>query len=131
MCIRDSFSRLDSGGFNDPHSQSAKADAYLTSTFHVKDPALSLVVESKVSADDATTTADAMALEQAIAGEKGVTKTLSYWSAGHAPALLSKDGKSAYIFIYTAASDPSSSKDVAKLIQDKYDGTYKLSLIHI
>ena len=125
------FSRLDSGGFNDPHSQSAKADAYLTSTFHVKDPALSLVVESKVSADDATTTADAMALEQAIAGEKGVTKTLSYWSAGHAPALLSKDGKSAYIFIYTAASDPSSSKDVAKLIQDKYDGTYKSLRVYV
>ena len=125
------FSRLDSGGFNDPHSQSAKADAYLTSTFHVKDPALSLVLESKVSADDATTTADAMALEQAIAGEKGVTKTLSYWSAGHAPALLSKDGKSAYIFIYTAASDPSSSKDVAKLIQDKYDGTYKSLRVYV
>jgi len=125
------FSRLDSGGFNDPHSQSAKADAYLTSTFHVKDPALSLVVESKVSANDAATTADAMALEQAIAGEKGVTKTLSYWSAGHAPALLSKDGKSAYLFIYTAASDPSSSKDVAKLIQNKYDGTYKSVRVYV
>jgi len=125
------FSRLDSGGFNDPHSQSAKADAYLTSTFHVKDPALSLVVESKVSADDPTTTADATALEAALAGERGVTKTLSYWSAGHAPALLSKDGKSAYIFIYTAASDPSSSKDVAKLIQDKYDGTYKSLRVYV
>ena len=125
------FSRLDSGGYNDPNSQSAKADAYLTSTFHVKDPALALVVQSTNSVSDALTVADASALEKAIAAESGVTKTLSFWSAGGAPALKSIDGKSGYLFIYTAASDPSASKDVAKLIQSKYDGSYKSLHVYV
>jgi RND superfamily putative drug exporter len=125
------FSRLNNGGFNDPHSQSAKADAYLTSTFHVKDPALALVVSSQNSVSDPMTLADANALEKSISIELGVTKTLSYWSAGAAPALKSKDGKSGYLFIYTADSDPSNSKDVAKLIQNKYDGTYKSLHVYV
>ena len=119
------FPRLNSGGYNDPNSQSAKADAYLTATFHVKDPALALVVKSANSVSDLATVADAMKLEKSISGEKGVTKTLSFWSAGGATSLKSIDGKSGYLFIYTAASDPSTSKDVAKLIQAKYDGMYR------
>ncbi len=125
------FSRLNSGGYNDPTSQSAKADKYLTSVFHVKDPALAIVVESKSSISDPTTSADAVALEKSVAGEPGVTKTLSYWSAGGATALKSTDSKSGYLFVYTADSDPSTSKDVAKLIQDKYDGTYKSLHVYV
>ncbi len=125
------FTRLDSGGYNDPNSQSAKADAYLTSTFHVKDPAIALVVQSTNSVSDALTVADASALEKAVASESGVTKTLSFWSAGGASALKSIDGKSGYLFIYTAASDPSASKDVAKLIQSKYDGVYKSLHVYV
>jgi len=71
------FPRLDSGGYNDPHSQSAKASSYLTSTFHVKDPALALVVQSSTSVTDPTTTADAASLEKSISAEPGVVKTLS------------------------------------------------------
>ena len=125
------FSRLNGGGYNDPNSQSAKADAFLTSTFHVKDPALALVVKSTNSVSDPTTVADATALEKSIAGEKGVTKTLSFWSAGSATSLKSIDGKSGYLFIYTADSDPSRSKNVAKLIQNKYDGTFKSLHIYV
>ena len=119
------FPRLNSGGYNDPNSQSATADAYLTSTFHVKDPAIALILQSISSVSDPSTIADAAALEKSVAGEKGVTKTLSFWSAGGATSLKSIDGKSGYLFIYTAANDPSTSKDVAKLIQNKYDGIYK------
>ncbi len=125
------FSRLNSGGYNDPHSRSAKADAYLVSTFHVKDPAVALVVSSQKSVTDPQTIADAAALEKSISAEVGVTKTLSYWSAGGAPALKSIDGKSGYLFIYTGDSDPSNSKDVAKLIQNKYDGAYKSLRVYV
>ena len=125
------FSRLDSGGFNDPNSPSAKADAYLTSTFHVKDPALALVIQSTSAVSDPVTVADAIALEKAVAAEPGVTKTLSFWSAGGASALKSVDGKSGYLFIYTAATDPSASKDVAKSIQSKYDGEYKSLRVYV
>ena len=123
--------RLSSGGYNDPASQSAKADAYLTTTFHVKDPALVLVVDSKTSVTDPTTVADAAALEKTMSGELGVTKVLSYWSAGGAPALKSVDGKAGYLFVYTANNDPGGSTDLAKLIQKKYDGTYKSLRVYV
>ena len=123
--------RLDNGGYNDPNSDSVKAASYLASTFHVKDPALALVVQSTNSVTDPTTAADALSLEKAIAQESGVTKTLSFWSAGGAPALKSIDGKSGYLFVYSTASDPSTSKDLAKLIQSKYDGTYKSLHVYV
>ena len=125
------FPRLSAGGYNNPASESTKADNYLTSTFHVKDPALALVVDSKTSVTDPATFADASALEKAIAAEPGVTKTLSYWTAGGAPALKSKDGKAGYLFVYTAKSDPGNSTDIAKSIQKKYDGTYKSLRVYV
>jgi len=123
--------RLDNGGYNDPHSDSVKAATYLSTTFHVKDPALSLVLQSSNSVTDPTSAADAAALEKAISQESGVTKTLSYWSAGRAPALKSVDGKAGYLFVYSGAGDPSTSKDLAKLIQAKYDGTYKSLRVYV
>jgi RND superfamily putative drug exporter len=125
------FPRLSSGGYNDPSSQSAKADSYLISTFHVKDPALALVVDSKTAVNDPITVADATSLEKAVAAEVGVTKTLSFWSAGGAPALKSTDGKAGYLFVYTAKTDPGTSTDLAKLIQKKYDGTYKSLRVYV
>jgi len=125
------FPRLSTGGYNDPSSQSAKADNYLASTFHVKDPAIAIVVDSKTSVSDPTTIADATSLERAVAAETGVTKTLSYWSAGGAPALKSTDGKAGYLFVYTASTDPGGSTDIAKLIQKKYDGTYKSLHVYV
>src|ERR1019366_10483464 len=125
------FSSLNSGGYNDPSSQSAKADKYLSSTFHLKDPAIALIVQSNSSVTDPATIADAAALEKSISVEPGVTKTLSYWSAGGVSTLKSTDGKSGYLFIYTAASDPTASKDVAKSIQNKYDGTYKSLHVYV
>ena len=123
--------RLSSGGYNDPASQSAKADAYLTTTFHVKDPALVLVVDSRTSVTEPTTVTDAAVLEKAISSEAGVNKVLSYWSAGGAPALKSIDGKAGFLFVYTANNDPGGSTDLAKLIQKKYDGTYKSLRVYV
>jgi RND superfamily putative drug exporter len=123
--------RLDNGGYNDPHSESTKAASYLAATFHVKDPALALVVQSTTSVSDPKTVADAMALEKSIAQESGVSKVLSYWSAGGAAALKSVDGKSGYLFIYTPSGDPSTSKDLAKFIQSKYDGSYKSLRVYV
>jgi len=41
------FGKLDSGGYSDPKSDSAKVFEYLTDVFKVKDPAVVLVVETK------------------------------------------------------------------------------------
>ena len=57
------FSRLDSGGYSDPKSESAKVWTYLTDTFKVKDPAVVLVVKSKTSVDDPAVIETALELE--------------------------------------------------------------------
>ena len=117
------FARLSNGGYNDPKSDSTKVSAYLANTFHVKDPAIVLAVDAGKSVSDPTVVTNATALESAIRSEPGVTKTLSYWSTGGAPTLMSKDGNASYIFIYSTESDPSTATDLAKRIQAKYDGT--------
>ena len=123
--------RLDNGGYNDPKSDSVKAANYLGSTFHVKDPALAIVVKSATSVTDPTTAADEASLEKAISQEAGVSKVLSYWSAGGAPALKSIDGKSGYLFVYSTAGDPSTAKDLAKNVQSKFDGSYKSLRVYV
>ena len=85
------FGKLDSGGYNDPKSDSAKAFEYLTDVFKVKDPAVVLVVETTNGVNDPAVVATATKLETSIKGESGVGSTLSYWSAGGAPTLKSSD----------------------------------------
>ena len=119
------FAKLDSGGYSDPKSDSAKAATYISDTFHVKDPAAILVVRSNNDVTDPVAVSDAASLESAIKAEKGVAKTLSYWSAGGAPTLVSQDKKAAYFFIYSTEVDPLKAKDLGKIIETKYEGTYK------
>ena len=117
--------RLSGGGYTNPNSDSAKATAYLTSTFHVKEPALVIEVKSPSLITDPAVAASATSLEKSIAVEKGVAKTLSYWSAGGAPSLASKDQHAAYLFVYAQQSDLYKTADLGKLIASKYDGTFQ------
>ena len=117
--------RLSSGGYTNPNSDSAKATSYLTSVFHVQDPALILEVKSPSLITDPAVAASAAALEKSVAGEKGVLKTLSYWSAGGAPSLASRDQHAAYLFIYSTEKDLYKTSDLGKLIAAKYDGTFQ------
>jgi RND superfamily putative drug exporter len=117
--------RLSSGGYTIPNSDSAKANDYLTSTFHVQGPALVLEVKSASLITDPVVTASALALEKSISGEKGVLKTLSYWSAGGAPSLASKDQHAAYLFIYSTESDLYKTSTLGKLVAAKYDGNFQ------
>ena len=95
------FGKLDSGGYNDPKSDSSKAFEYLTDVFKVKDPAVVLVVETKDGLTEPDVVASATKLETALKSEAGVGSTLSYWSAGGAPSLKSSDSKSAFLFVYS------------------------------
>ena len=116
------FSRLDSGGYSDPKSESSKAAKYLTETFKVKDPAIIFAIDAGKSVSDPAVVAEATKIESELRANKAVTKTLSYWSAGGAPSLMSKNGQAAYLFIYTVQKDPLQAKDLAKKLQAKYDG---------
>jgi RND superfamily putative drug exporter len=119
------FSKLDSGGYSDPKSDSAKVFEYLTDVFKVKDPAVVLVVETKDGITNPNVIASVTKLETEIKAEPGVGSTLSYWSAGGAPALKSSDGKSAYLFIYSEDVDWGNIQNLGKRIQANYDGKYE------
>ena len=121
------FSRLDSGGYSDPNSDSYKVYEYLTEELKLSDPAVVIIVDS--GATDVTDPAVAqkgVALEKKIAQEAGVTKTLSYWTSGGEATLKSADGKAAYILVYGdgEAFTPESQK-LGKVMQEKYDGEYE------
>ena len=119
------FSRFDSGGYSDPNSDSVKVWEYLEDTFKVKDPAVVLVVDAKdKSVDDPAVVAAAQKLEAEVRGEETAESVLSYWSSGGAPSLKSKDGNSAFIFIYLKSTDFTEIDRSGGYYQDKYDGTY-------
>ena len=125
------FSRLDSGGYSDPNSDSVAAAKYLTETFKVSDPAIVLAIDAKKDLRDPTVASTAQTIEREISGYNGVTKVLSYWSAGQSPALASADNQIAYLFVYTVESDPSKSTDLAKEIVRNFDGEYQSLDIYV
>ena len=123
-----SFSRLDSGGYSDLNSESAKAANYITDTFKVQDPVAILVVDAGTrSVDDPAVVAEAAALEKEVAATKGIQRTLSYWSAGNALSLKASDGKAAFLFIYADIENYAFDGygAVGKIIAENFDGEYK------
>lgn len=120
-----SFAKLESGGYSDPKSESAKAAHYLSDTFHVKDPGVVLVVDAGRKLNDSQVISEASALENLIKAEPGVAQTLSYWSAGGVPNLMSADEKAGFLFIYTTSTDFGSVSEIGKRIQAKYDGEFQ------
>jgi len=120
------FSRFDSGGYSDPNSDSAKAWEYLDKTFNVKDPAIVLVIDGKdKSVDDPEVVATAQKLESQVRGEVSAENVISYWSAGGAPAFKSKDGTSAFMFIYLKSTDFTEVDKLGGEYQKKYDGAFE------
>ena len=94
------FSRLDSGGYSDPNSDSYKVYKYLTEEVKQSDPAVVIVVDSgSTEVTDPVIVQKGIALEKKIAQEEGVTKTLSYWTSGGEATLKSSDGKADYILV--------------------------------
>ena len=121
------FSRLDSGGYSDPKSDSYKVYKYLTEELKLSDPAVVIIVDSGATdVTDPVVAQKGIALEKKIAQEEGVTKTLSYWTSGGEATLKSADGKAAYILVYGdgEAFTPESQK-LGKVMQEKYDGQYE------
>ena len=119
------FSRLESGGYSDPNSDSYKAYEYLQDVFKVEDPSVVLVVEAPTAASDQSVFATVSKLETKIKAEAHVGKTLSFWSTGGAPSLLSKDGKAGFLFVYSDKSEWGTIQELGKSIQAKYDGKFE------
>ena len=121
------FSRLDSGGYSNPNSDSYKVYNYLNDTLKESDPTVVMVVDAgDTDVSDPVIAQKAAALEAQILKEADVGRTLSFWSSGGQGAFKSTDGKAAYILVYGKgnAFSPESQK-LGKLFQEKYNGTFQ------
>jgi RND superfamily putative drug exporter len=91
-------SRLGSGGFDDPASESSRATDVIKRDFGKQQPDLVLLVTAKRgTVDDADVQAEAGALATRLAAEKSVARSVSYWGAGSPSPLRSKDGRQALV----------------------------------
>ena len=118
------FSRLDSGGYSNPKSDSYKVYEYLRDDLKINDPSVIVVVDAGTRDVDTPEVAqEARVLEAAMGREEGVTRTLSYWGSGGEATLKSKDSRAAYILIYGDADAFSpESQDLGAIFAKKYDG---------
>ncbi len=95
------FSRLDSGGYSNPNSDSYQVYNYLNKNLNVADPNIVVVVDSgNLPITDPTVAAKAQVLEAEMAKAPGVTRVVSYWNTGGEKTLAASDGKAAFILIY-------------------------------
>lgn len=118
------FNRLDSGGYSNPNSDSYQVYEYLHNTLKISDPNIVVAVDfGNLQVSDPAVIAKATALESEMAKVPGVSRTLSYWSAGGEKSLASADGKAAYILIYgdDEAFTPESQR-MGAFFQKNYDG---------
>ncbi len=121
------FGKLDSGGYSDKNSESARATEYIIKKFKVQEPVVTLVVDSKAGIDDPQVAQRARSLEKEILNVTGISKTYSYWSTGGAPTMRSKDGKAGFILVYAnlKANDFKGYSALGAQIQKRFDGNYQ------
>jgi RND superfamily putative drug exporter len=95
----DAASRLSSGGFEDPGSDSARARALVTDAFGSGDPDVVLLVEAPPGAtvDDGSVVAVGQRVTTELAELRGVVDVTSYWALGSPPPLRADDAGSALV----------------------------------
>jgi putative drug exporter of the RND superfamily len=97
---------LTSGGFEDPSSESERADEALAERFDTGVPNLLLLVTAESGdVDDPAVAAAGQALTDELAAEDGVDDVISYWSEGNAPPLRNDDGSRALVVARIEGND--------------------------
>ena len=92
------FGVLKTAGFDDPSSESVRAEALLEEHFDGGEPNVVLVLSAEGrSVDDPALAADGAALATRLEGVEGVEQVLSYWSLGNAPTLRGSSGETALV----------------------------------
>jgi len=127
------FGKLDTGGYSDLGSESAKAATYLTEKFKVQEPVAILVLDSgNLDIADPEIASAAQELENRVSNVSGVSKTISFWSTGGAPSLKSNDSKAAFLFVYAdiKANDFNTYGSIGAEIQEKFEGKQGLLTIY-
>ena len=118
------FSRLDSGGYSNPNSDSYQVYNYLNKNLKISDPNVVVVVDSgNLPITDPAIAAKVQVLEAEMAKVPRVTKVVSYWNTGGEKTLAATDGKAAYILAYGQddAFTPES-QEMGDYFQKNFDG---------
>ncbi len=113
------FGVLEDGGFEDPASESARADEILGRDFDSGGADLVLVATAAGGSVDAPA-AEAAGVELAgrIAAVDGVTDVTSYWSLGAPPPLRSADGGAAIVLVQIDDDADTVVADVRAVVAD-------------
>ena len=108
--------RLSAGGLADPGAESSRAEALLLRDFGAGSPNLLLLVTAHGgSVDLPAVVAAGTALTRRLAAEPGMVRTSSYWTAGRAPGLRSRDGSQALVLARIGGDDDAVRSAVAQL----------------
>jgi putative drug exporter of the RND superfamily len=101
------FGVLKSAGFDDPASESSKAEQLLQEQFGGGDPNVVLVVSGRDGAqvDDAAVAAAGTDITARLDAIDGVEQVVSYWSLGSPEALRSTDGDKALVLARVVGDD--------------------------
>ena len=91
------FGVLKGGGFNDPASESRRAQDLLIERFGGGDPNVVLVLTTSGNVDDASAVAAGSAVAARLDAIDHVEHVNSYWSLGSPPSLRSADGDTALV----------------------------------
>jgi RND superfamily putative drug exporter len=115
-------SRLSSGGFEDPSSESSRARDAITREFGEQDPDLVLLVTARNgTVDDPDAVAAGTALTTELSSEPQVARAISYWNLGSPPPLRSTDGRQALV-VAALRGDEEDEHDAAEELSPRYSG---------
>jgi putative drug exporter of the RND superfamily len=117
-------SRLSSGGFEDPSSESSRAGDAIEREFGEQQPDLILLVTAtRGTIDDPEVAAAGSALTARLGSERGVARAISYWDLGSPPPLRSADGRQALV-VAALRGDEDAVHDTADRLSPRFSGDH-------
>jgi RND superfamily putative drug exporter len=125
------FGKLRTGGFDDPSSESSRAQAILEQRFHQGVPNVVLVAQATSgTVDSSAARAAGTQLAASLSRISGVSAVGSYWGLGSPPPLRSKDGSRALVLAHLDGSDAQVKQAVDTIDHDLvgHHGTLDVSL---
>ena len=125
------FAALQSAGYDDRGSESARAGESLTDQFGAKEPVLALAVQVPSGVDDPADAAAAGALVERLAADPRVTAVTSYWTSGRPDALRGTDGRTGQVLVYSDLTGEADQSALAQDVVEEYGGTRDGLTVHV
>ncbi|HYN65404.1 MAG TPA: MMPL family transporter, partial [Ornithinibacter sp.] len=113
---------LKTAGYDDPTSESARAQAALDDQFGVQEPVIALAVQTPAGLDEPDAARQAVALVGEVGAVPGVTSTVSYWTSGRPEALAGVDGLTGQVLVYAVGTTEQEQTELAGEIAAEFGG---------